>query len=119
MRFLPLLLLVLLSVPAQAQDRPANWMAISFGALAGADIGITQRCIGAGTCREANPILRPLQDKPAWFGGAKAALNTATVVGIYRWTKPRSKTRYAAFGVLIAVQAVVVGSNIRQLRRNQ
>jgi len=114
-----LLALLLMATPAAAQapDRPANWMAITFGSLAGADIGMSMNCMGAGTCREANPLLRPLQDHPAFFGAAKAGFNTATVVGIYKWTQPKSTRRYVALGTLIAVQAVVVGLNARQLSK--
>jgi hypothetical protein len=114
-----LALFVLCASPVGAQtngapDRPANLMAIAYGGLVGADVGITMRCVGAGTCAEANPLLRPLQDKPVAFGFSKTAFQTAVVVGIYKWTKPRSKARYAWLGGLIAVQAGVVAWNVRQ-----
>lgn len=103
-------------LPDYAPDRAANWMVIGFGGLAGADVAMTMRCIGAGTCREANPLLRPLQDRPAWFGFAKAAVNTASIIAVYKWTKPHSKTRYAVLGVLIIGQGAVVALNARQLQ---
>jgi len=102
-----------------ADDHAANWLAIAYGGLVGADIGISMSAFEQGAAREANPLLRPLQRHPVGFGFAKAAINTATVVAVYKWTRPRSATRYTALCGLIAVQAVVVGYNIRALREHR
>jgi len=104
-------------VEAQRPDRPAAWLTITYGGLVGADIGVTAECIGRGVCREANPLLRGLVDRPGWFGFSKAALNTGLMVAAWRLTRPHSWQRYAAMGALVVVQGLVVAWNARQLRR--
>jgi len=104
-------------VQATPPDRPAAWLTIAYGGLVGADVSMTMHCIGAGRCVEANPLLRPLPDHPAWFGMAKAALNTGLMVAAWRLTEPHSWQRYLVMGTLVAVQGLVVVWNARQLRR--
>lgn len=115
-----LLLLLFMALPCSAQqgtDRPANALAIGFGALVGADVGISMECVGRGVCDEANPALHWLQGNPGAFGAVKVGVDTALIVGVYKWTKPRSKTRYVTMSVLVCVQAAVVALNARNLRR--
>jgi hypothetical protein len=45
-----------------------------FVLLQGVDIAQTMQCIGASSCREANPFLRSLARQPAAFGATKMAI---------------------------------------------
>jgi hypothetical protein len=110
-------LLVCVYTPAHAQtsDRVANWMTIGYGTLVGADVAVTMECVGRGVCREANPMLKPFQQHPGWFGAAKVGIDTALVVAVYKWTKPRTKTRYIALATLLGAQAAVVALNAHNL----
>ena len=45
-----------------------------FVLLQGVDIAQTMQCIGAASCREANPFLRSLARQPAAFGATKMAI---------------------------------------------
>jgi hypothetical protein len=79
-------MLVLSATLASAQDAPAHQhgMAekIDLTALvvaAGADLGSTERCLGAGTCRELNPLLSLAVTKNAMLFGATKMAITALV----------------------------------------
>lgn len=115
--FLIVMILLLTPTPALAQppaDRVSTALVVTSSALAGADVAMSMRCIGAGTCREQNPFLRPLQDTPVWYGGVRAGLQVGLVLAIQRYTKPRTARRYLAYGVVIGVQAAVVALNTSQ-----
>ena len=45
-----------------------------FVLLQGVDIAQTMQCVGASSCREANPFLRSLARNPAAFGATKMAI---------------------------------------------
>lgn len=118
MRRLVALLLVLIAVPVQAQDRPASTdkasvaLTISYAALVGADVGATVSCVQRGTCREANPAYRWIDDGAA-FGAARAAVGAVTVYAVHRVTKPRTWQRYTALGALVVFQGFVVAHGRR------
>jgi hypothetical protein len=46
----------------------------------GLDATSSAWCLGAGTCREINPVLRPLSDKPLAFGAAKMGIAAASLL---------------------------------------
>jgi hypothetical protein len=123
--FLAVLAVVLAVLPASAQvpdyapDRAANWLTLAFGGCVGADLAVSMDAFAKGAATEANPLLRPLVDHPGWLGFTKTALNTAAVLGVYKWTRPHSRKRYIILGTLLAVQGAVVALNARQLRGNQ
>ena len=112
-----LVLLLLWPLSVQAQDtRPdplAVTLTISAGALAGADLAMTMRCVGAGTCCEQGPLLKPLADHPVAFGAVKAGAMTAMLLAVYHWTRPHTRERYAGLALIVASQAVIVALNAR------
>jgi len=95
------------------------WTALALAAylmLSGADIGQSMSCVGARTCYEANPVLRPLATHPAWYGATKIGISVGMVGLVQKVTKPKSKQRLVAYIGMAAVQAVVVGLNARRTR---
>jgi Fe-S-cluster-containing dehydrogenase component len=78
--------------PTQAQSPLVNDVAMVAALAAhGADLYTTGRCIGAGTCREANPFLSPFVNTPLAFGATKMAVagTVLTVKRRYRDAHPR------------------------------
>ena len=71
--------LLSLPMPAIAADTPFNITLVSYAAASGADLATTMHCLGAQTCREANPIMVPLVGTPAAAGAVK--MGTAALVG--------------------------------------
>lgn len=65
-----------LSAPASAQDKSPIYKVakIAFWAGHGADLFTTAHCLGAKTCREVNPILRPLENHDYALGAVKLGL---------------------------------------------
>lgn len=92
-------------------DRPANLLAILGAGLAGADLGLSMSAFASGNFHEANPLLRPLENHPGWFGFTKASLSAGTIVLIYKYTKPHSKLRYTALASFAVLQGIVVWKN--------
>jgi len=86
-RVLPTILLLLVSLPTLAQAQPKRrvldkkfWLALgSAVGLMVADVELSQRCIRAGTCREANPLLGQSR-------GRAYAVNTAILVPVTIWS---------------------------------
>ncbi|MDP3703685.1 MAG: DUF5658 family protein [Candidatus Omnitrophota bacterium] len=81
-----MLMLMLSAAPAFAQDAPPHRHGIAekvdltaLVVAAGADLGSTERCLGAGTCRELNPLLSLAVTKNAMFFGATKMAITALV----------------------------------------
>lgn len=63
--------------PAQGNGVAKTFAGITAGTfvlLQGVDIAQTMECIGAASCREANPFLRSLARRPAAFGATKMAI---------------------------------------------
>jgi hypothetical protein len=117
------LLLVLLLLPsdAAAQDRD-GWpihLAIAAYMVAGqSDIAQTAFCLGARTCRELNPFLRPLMDRrgvvPAL--SAKGALHVGVSYVFLRAHKQHPKAAFWAAVASAAIQGYVVHHNAREAR---
>jgi len=97
----------------------ATLLLVTYAMLAGADLGMTMACVGAGSCREVNPLLRPLQTHSGWYGATKAGLNTGVVMGVYRATRGKPRQRVVALVALVAAQAVIVGLNTHRLKERR
>lgn len=82
---------------------------LAIAALSGADIGLSMAAVSGGGYVEVNPLLRPLQERPAVFGAVKAGVTAVAVTGVWKATKHKPRARLAALLGMIAVQAVVVG----------
>jgi len=92
---------------------------IGYIGLAGADLGQTMHCVGAGTCTEANPILAPLADYPAWYGTTKALMTTGVIAAVQHYTKKGSKKRLWSYIGLAVAQGVVVALNAHRLHQGE
>jgi len=82
---------------------------------------MTAACSSSKTCKEVNPILAPLVNKGYYglAGGLKAGVDTAAVILIRKYTKPRSKERYIALSLAVTLKAGIVVFNSVQLRANK
>lgn len=83
-----LIVCLTLAAPARAGDGPLLHAAlIALSAAHGADLATTEYCLGRGTCRESNPVLRPFERQPLALGSIKmavAAANVAILVKAHR-----------------------------------
>ena len=72
-----------------------------FVLLQGVDIAQTMQCIGASSCREANPFLRSLARNPAAFGATKMAIAFASGYALFhaRSKHPKLVTALAIAGI--------------------
>lgn len=120
---MPVASLALLVLLAQEPTHSDKLMHAALGAsftLAGVDNGLTQRCLGAGTCREANPLLKPLEGNALAFSLTKLSVDAG--VGYLTWrlhTSKNPKVRKAAWVLVIgtiALRSYVVVHNVKQLR---
>ena len=84
---------------------------LALASLCGADIGLSMAAVTSGGWVEVNPLLRPLQERPATYGAVKAGITAGAVAGIWRATRSRPRARTLALLGMVAVQAVVVGVN--------
>ena len=113
------LLAVLLLLPsaARAQDRPLKAALASYAALSVVDAKQTGACRRAGTCREANPLLRPFAGSPSGLVTVKLAANTGVALTVWKLRKRHPKAALV-LGIAAAVsQGIVVASNARQGRQ--
>lgn len=86
-------LCLLFPAVAQAQEPTKVYRLSQVGVMVGhgMDLGITQRCIGDGRCRELNPFLGRFND-PITFGATKmgiASLSLWAVGKIYTSEHPK------------------------------
>lgn len=71
----------LLPVGVSAQSPRVYRLALAGAVTAhGLDLATTMHCLGADTCREVNPVLRPLSDKPLVFGAAKMGIAAGSLL---------------------------------------
>ena len=115
-----LLPVMLAAQPADPDPEPHRWLTHSaiaaMMALQGADVATTMYCRGARQCEEANPLLRPVQDRPAVFGAVKLAVASAVGFAIIRLHYTKPKTALAMAAAFIVISAVVVTHNVRAMR---
>jgi hypothetical protein len=107
-------LALLWAADASAQDRPLKAAIASYAALSVLDARQTGACLGAGTCREMNPALRPMPTGALLT--VKLAANAGVAVTVWKLRRTRPKT---ALGLAIAAavsQGVVVAHNARRRR---
>ena len=84
---------------------------ITLAALCGADIGLSMAAVTSGGYVEVNPLLRPLQERPALYGAVKAGITAGAVVGVWKVTTHKPRARIVALLGIVAMQAIVVGVN--------
>lgn len=72
-----------------------------FVLLQGVDIAQTMQCVGASSCREANPFLRSLAHKPAAFGATKMAIAFVSGYALFhaRGKHPKLVTALSIAGI--------------------
>jgi hypothetical protein len=90
------LVLSLWALPVSAQTFDRIYTVSEWAVLAGhgMDIASTQRCLGAGRCRELNPWLARL-DNPVGFTAAKFGLAAAQLI-VTRRMKAAGHPKWAA-----------------------
>ena len=105
------MLCVLPSTAASADDRLFTISSISVVAAHGADLSVTQRCIGERRCRELNPWLARF-DNPGLFGAAKMGVGSLGLLATMKLhqTHPKWAT---------AINFVVAGTYTAIAIRNQ
>lgn len=106
---------LLVAVPVQAQDRTAialgSYMTAGFIDAAG-----TAYCHGAGTCREVNPVLRPIVDRHGVV--AAMAVKGAMHSGISAWLlRDRKRHERRAFWTAVALAGAQLAVDIGNSRR--
>jgi hypothetical protein len=81
----------------------------------GADLASTEHCLGAGRCREMNPLLVRF-DQPVAFGAAKMGVAGVSVLAVDRLHKTHPKLAVivnlgiaSAFGAIAARNARISG----------
>jgi hypothetical protein len=122
MRTLALLVIVGLTLPSigHAEERGARITHGLIGAYiagAGADLSTTQRCLGAGTCHELNPALKPLENKPVLFGTVKMAVAAAIAAVLIKNHEQHPKVVRWIAGTLAASSVYIAVRNTRTARR--
>ena len=111
-----LLLIAQITAGQYIQESPPDrelivWL-ISGIALAGSDLGITENCLGAKTCREINFGLSKLTDKPISFGFVKMGFEAGSLYAIYKVYK-----RNKSLGRILFLAKL--GSSVYLVTRNQ
>jgi len=114
--------MVLLSaIPVAGQEAPSSrWqdvLLIAGGGLAGADLSISMDAFSRGQAREANPLLRPLVNRPAAFGAVKAGLDTAAILWLRSMRRDHPKRALIGAVGFVVLKASIVAWNVKQLRR--
>jgi hypothetical protein len=112
-------LCVFLPKPAAAQSETAAHLVIGAYVVAGfADTAQTAYCLGAKTCIEANPVLRPLMG----IGDQKGVARALTVKGLWhvggsylllRMHKEHPKLAFWTGVAMASAQTAVVVHNAR------
>lgn len=97
-------LLLSLASPAYAQSETAQHIAIgSYMVSAGADLSVTSYGLGAGSLREANPILRPFEHKPVGMAVTKMGLGAGVSALLL---KTHTKNPKAAFWTAVGLSVL-------------
>lgn len=119
-RLCSVLLLLLWASPVAAQSERATHIALGSYITAGYfDAAITANCHGAGTCREQNPILRPIVERRGVVAAmtVKGAMH-AGIAGYLLKTHAKHPKRVFWITVgLTAAQVAVDVANVRTLRK--
>lgn len=93
------------------------WLGVNVkSTLSVVDLWLTLDCRAQGVCAEANPILRPFQDRPVVFGVVKTGLDGLNTVALarLRTTHPRA-TKWLLVAT-IGVNATLVIQDVRRLK---
>jgi hypothetical protein len=116
MKLLLVGLLLILSVSsANAQSRVDTILNSGIIVLHSIDTAETMYMLGKypELFREANPILRELQDRPTLFAITKAGMALGSNIAINRMTRNRPKTRWAIKVAQVGLMSWVVIHNSR------
>jgi hypothetical protein len=109
------LIIALFASPAFAQSDRAYRLALAGAVTAhGLDLSTSSHCLGAGTCRELNPILRPLSDTPLAFGAAKMGIAAASLLATDALR--RRGHRKAAFWIAVGQSIAFTYIAVRNVR---
>jgi hypothetical protein len=108
-------IIALFASPAFAQSDRAYRLALAGAVTAhGLDATSSAWCLGAGTCREMNPILRPLSDTPLAFGAAKMGIAAASLLATDALR--RRGHRKAAFWIAVGQSVAFTYIAVRNVR---
>lgn len=109
-------LLVALPTTAQAQDRVFRGLLAGAVVAHGMDLSITAHCLGAGTCREANPFLRSFERRPIPLGAVKMATASLSLLAISEIHKDHPRVgKWLLVASIVGYSAVAI-SNARRVR---
>lgn len=98
-------------------DHLLHLLLIGYMGLNGADLALTEYCLGQGQCRELNPVFAPLSRSPLTFGVAKMTGATAIALALHKLTHSKHpKLAVVVSAASVAWSAGVVIHNQRQLR---
>jgi len=115
-----LLLVLLLPSSAYAQGERATHLALgSYVTAAFFDASITSCCHGAKTCREQNPLLRPIVEKRGVVAAmtVKGAMHAGIAAWLLKAHKDHPKRVFWITVGLTAAQIAVDVQNVRTLRK--
>jgi len=106
-------LIVLLFASGCASARSERVLMVTMGAAGGADLMTTGYCLGAGTCREGNPILRPLEDQPFAFGVAKMGTTAYLMYWMHKLHHTHPKLAWIVGGASAGAWSIIAWRNTR------
>ena len=84
--------------------------------LQGMDLASTTACLQRGACREANPLMRSLADRPFAFGAVKMGLVAAEQIALWQLHRKHPKAAWWTAVALGAISGVVVIQNARAMK---
>lgn len=105
-----------LTASQESRDPLYVGLLTSYGVLQFTDNGLTLYGLGSGQVHEANPILRPLSDRPLAFSFTKAAVAAGSILAIREVGKRNKKAAKILLGILNGLYAGVVIWNAKQLK---
>ena len=108
------LLLLLLAAPCAAQSKVSVGLA-AYVSLSAVDLAQTQRALGTGRYREANPAMA-WATKPEAMAVVKVAGTAAVVTAALKLRKSHPKAALALAVGACVVQGAVVAHNARTIR---
>lgn len=102
------------------QEPGATLTHLAIGAsitAAGMDLATSMHCLGARTCREVNPLLRPLEGQPLAFGAVKGASSALVAWLLLRYHREHPRLVRVVALALTASSTYIAVRNTRLVRR--
>lgn len=118
-RSLLVLVVCLWPMVAQAQQPDYVFRGLLAGTVIahGMDLSITAHCLGAGTCREANPFLRHFESRPVPLGAVKMASASLSLWAIAEIHKDHPKLgKWLLVASIVGYSAIAI-TNARRVNR--